>query len=111
LCSSRIGRGSGLNGNSGTDRYNARDWNLVSFDTTDYFEFIVSTNTQFFERINSKGVNRPKQHKLWLSLSNTPGVFKQTLSEYLGEATANFEDRFDGKSFNGNQLLDFCGIC
>lgn len=39
---SGIGRGSGLNGNVANDRYNARDWNLVSFDPNDYFEFIIT---------------------------------------------------------------------
>jgi hypothetical protein len=39
---SGIGRGNGLNGNASNNRYNARDWNLGSFDSNDYFEFRIT---------------------------------------------------------------------
>ncbi|WPR72099.1 hypothetical protein SLW70_02880 [Flavobacterium sp. NG2] len=41
---SGIGRGPGLNGNTGINRYNARDWNTSSIDTNDYFEFTLIPN-------------------------------------------------------------------
>ncbi|MCG9791758.1 hypothetical protein [Flavobacterium algicola] len=44
---SGIGRGTGLNQNSGGDRYNARDWNFTNLDPNDYFEFILTPNTGY----------------------------------------------------------------
>ncbi len=44
---SGIGRGSGLNGNTGNDRYNARDWNTTSLDVNDYFEFTITPKSGF----------------------------------------------------------------
>ncbi|AWA30059.1 hypothetical protein HYN48_08185 [Flavobacterium magnum] len=41
LSASGIGRGAGISGNAGADRYNATGWG-VAFDATDYFEFTLS---------------------------------------------------------------------
>ena len=42
-----IGRGTGINPKIGTNRYNARDWNLVSLDSNDYFEFTLTPNAGY----------------------------------------------------------------
>jgi hypothetical protein len=39
-----IGRGSGVNGNSGVDRYNSNGWNTASVDLTAYFEWTLTPN-------------------------------------------------------------------
>ena len=44
---SGIGRGTGLNGNIGGNRYNARDWNTAAFDPNDYFEFTITPNSGY----------------------------------------------------------------
>src|SRR3954453_21509312 len=44
---SGIGRGSGVAGANGNDRYNATGWNSSSFDSNDYFFFILTPNSGF----------------------------------------------------------------
>lgn len=44
---SGIARGSGLNGNVGNDRYNTRDWNLLTIDPDDYIEFTISPSVGY----------------------------------------------------------------
>ncbi|GIZ09920.1 T9SS sorting signal type C domain-containing protein [Flavobacterium sp. UMI-01] len=53
LSVSGIGRGSGINGNTGANRYNARDWNLIALDTNDYFEFILTPNNGYRMTLSS----------------------------------------------------------
>jgi hypothetical protein len=61
-------------------------------------------NTQFFK------TSRIEKHRVWLNLSNTLGVFKQTLVGYLTDATNDYDSRFDGESMNGNTYADFYSI-
>ncbi|MGA9636961.1 hypothetical protein [Flavobacterium sp.] len=44
---SGVGRGPGLNGNTGINRYNARDWSTSTLDVNDYFEFIITPKPGF----------------------------------------------------------------
>lgn len=44
---SGIGRGSGITGNLGNDRYNATAWNTGGIDLNDYFEFTLTPNATF----------------------------------------------------------------
>lgn len=44
---SGIGRGPGINGNNGANRYNARTWDLAALDLDDYFEFIITPNASY----------------------------------------------------------------
>lgn len=39
-----IGRGAGVNGNAGNDRYNTNSWNTAAIDLTAYFEFTLTPN-------------------------------------------------------------------
>lgn len=41
---SGIGRGTGINGNSGANRYNANGWNTTDIDLTAYFEWTLTPN-------------------------------------------------------------------
>ena len=45
-----------------------------------------------------------------MNLSNTQGAFKQTLIGYVTDATNEFDGRFDGESFDGNEYVDFYSI-
>jgi hypothetical protein len=68
-------------------------------------------NTQFFKTSsNNKKTSRIEKHRVWLNLSNTLGVFKQTLVGYLTNATNDYDSRFDGESMNGNTYADFYSI-
>lgn len=42
LTVSGIGRGSGINGNAATNRYNSREWDSTSFDANKYFSFTLT---------------------------------------------------------------------
>ena len=47
VIASGIGRGVGIVGNIGANRYNARGWNTAVFDNTAYFEFTLTPNTGY----------------------------------------------------------------
>jgi len=51
-----------------------------------------------------------EKHRVWLNLSNTQGAFKQTLIGYITDATNEFDSRFDGESFDGQEYVDFYSI-
>ncbi len=44
---SGIGRGTGIDPNAGSNRYNAKNWNLSSLDSNDYFEFTLIPNSGY----------------------------------------------------------------
>ena len=48
-----IGRGSGVNGNAGNDRYNANGWDSPAFDVNDYFTFTLTANPGYVINFNS----------------------------------------------------------
>jgi hypothetical protein len=50
---SGIGRGSGITGNSGDHRYNARGWNSTSLDPNDYFNFIITPASGYLLNLTS----------------------------------------------------------
>lgn len=47
LTVSGIGRGSGLQANAGSNRYNARNWNSSAFDSTKYFTFTLTPSNNY----------------------------------------------------------------
>jgi hypothetical protein len=69
-------------------------------------------NSQFFKTTNSKAktANPIEKNRVWLNLSNNQGAFKQTLVGYLTNATNNYDSRFDGESYDGNEFLDFYSV-
>jgi hypothetical protein len=73
---------------------------------------ITGNNSQFFKTKNPKTdkVNAFENHRIWLDLTNPQGAFKQTLIGYVTDATNNYDSRFDGESFDGNDFLDFYSI-
>lgn len=42
-----IGRGTGITGVTSSDRYNASGWNSTSFDANDYYEWIITPNSNY----------------------------------------------------------------
>jgi len=50
---SGIGRGSGITGNAGNDRYNATAWTTSGLDLNDYFTFTLTPNANYKINLNS----------------------------------------------------------
>src|SRR5690606_35479823 len=44
---SGIGRGTGINENEGSDRYNANSWDTTNIDLSAYFYFTLTPNTGY----------------------------------------------------------------
>ena len=72
----------------------------------------ILNNSQFFKTSNTKRETAISSEKdrVWLNLSNTQGAFKQTLIGYITGATNDYDDRFDGESFDGNEFVDFYSV-
>lgn len=73
---------------------------------------ITGSNSQFFKTRNPKEkVASPiEKNRVWLNLTNTQGAFKQTLVGYVTDATNDYDSRFDGVSFDGNEFVDFYSL-
>ena len=72
---------------------------------------VVLDNSQFFKTKNPKSKTEAfEKHRIWLNLTNTQGLFKQTLVGYITDATNEYDSRFDGESFDGNEFADFYSI-
>lgn len=73
---------------------------------------VIGNNTSFFKLESiKKQNNRPqKKNRIWLSLSNSKGAFKQTLIGYIDGATNDYDTGFDGESYGGNKYLNFYSI-
>jgi hypothetical protein len=71
----------------------------------------VLSNSQFFKTRNPKTKTTTfEKHRIWLNLTNTQGAFKQTLIGYITDATNEYDNRFDGETFDGNEFVDFYSI-
>ncbi len=81
----------------------------VTFNNTMRF---VGNNIQFFKTKNptSKLAKVIEKNRVWLNMTNTQGAFKQTLVGYITNATNDFDDRFDGESYDGNEFVDFYSV-
>ena len=70
-------------------------------------------NTQFFRTSSTakaKTANVLEKHRIWLDLKNSQGAFKQTLVGYISGATNDYDNLFDGASYDGNDFVDFYSI-
>ena len=72
----------------------------------------TGTNQQFFKTKNptTKTANTIEKNRIWLNLSNDQGAFKQTLVGYITDATNDYDNPFDGESFDGQEFIDFYSI-
>jgi hypothetical protein len=64
-------------------------------------------NSQFFKTHTEKRNNTIDKNRIWLNLTNSQGIFKQILVGYLSDATNDFENNFDGQTFDSNPYIDF----
>lgn len=69
-------------------------------------------NTQFFKLASTKTKTATliEKNRIWLNLSNTQGAFKQTLLGYITGATNEYDNAFDGESFDGQEFIDFYSV-
>ncbi len=65
----------------------------------------TGNNVQFYKQ---KGTTIEK-HRIWLNLSNSSGLFRQTLLGYITNATNHLDNTFDGASISAN-TIDFYSI-
>lgn len=71
----------------------------------------TGNNSQFFKtRAPKTKTAAIEKHRIWLNLTNTQGAFKQTLIGYITDATNEYDSRFDGVSFDGNEFVDFYSV-
>ncbi|MDG2431218.1 T9SS sorting signal type C domain-containing protein, partial [Flavobacterium sp.] len=71
----------------------------------------VGNNSQFFKTASSgksKAVN--EKSRVWLDLYNDDGAYKQTLVGYVSGATNDYDNSFDGETYDSNVFLDFYSI-
>ncbi|WP_369752740.1 T9SS sorting signal type C domain-containing protein [Flavobacterium sp. WC2409] len=72
---------------------------------------VTGNNSQFFKNAtNSKIVEVNQKNRVWLNLTNKQGAFKQTLVGYITEATNDYDNGYDGESYDGNEFIDFYSI-
>lgn len=70
----------------------------------------ILNNTQFFRTSNAKTKSTIEKNRVWLNLTNTQGAFKQMLVGYITGATNEYDNAFDGESFDGNEFVDFYSV-
>lgn len=69
-----------------------------------------NNNGQFFKATESSKETAVESHRIWLNMTNEEGAFKQLLVAYVDGATNDFENRYDGITFDANPYLDFYSI-
>ena len=75
-------------------------------------------NSQFFKlNTSSKAttattttVAATEKNRIWLNLTNTQGAFKQMLVGYITGATNDYDNGFDGVTYDGNLYVDFYSV-
>jgi hypothetical protein len=72
----------------------------------------IDNNSQFFKTRNPKTKTAVdiEKNRVWLNLKNKQGAFKQTLVGYITGATNDYDNLFDGESFDGNEFVDFYSV-
>ena len=76
----------------------------------------VMDNSQFFKLGNTskssadESINSIEKNRVWLNLTNVQGAFKQTLIGYITGATNDYEGKFDGMTYDGNEYVDFYSV-
>ena len=91
--------------------------NKIVFDNdmrVGVIDLTKENNSQFFKTRNPNGKTTKtkalEKNRVWLNMTNTEGAFKQTLVGYITDATNDYDDRFDGESFDGNEFIDFYSL-
>jgi len=67
-------------------------------------------NSQFFRQSTTKKAASIEKNRVWLNLTNEGGAFKQLLVGYVSGATNDYDNLYDGVTYNGNSFVDFYSI-
>ncbi|MEM0575236.1 T9SS sorting signal type C domain-containing protein [Flavobacterium polysaccharolyticum] len=68
---------------------------------------VSGNNSQFFKQANTKKTATVEKNRVWLNLTNSGGAFKQLLVGYITGATNDWDNLYDGPSFDGQEFVDF----
>ncbi|MES2576695.1 MAG: T9SS sorting signal type C domain-containing protein [Bacteroidota bacterium] len=73
---------------------------------------ITGNNSQIFKTnsTKSKTTSAIEKNRVWLNLTNTEGAFKQLLVGYITGATNDYDNGYDGETFDGNEFMDFYSV-
>ncbi len=66
----------------------------------------------FFKLNNTKSKENSsiEKDRVWLNLYNSQGAFKQALVGYITGATNEYDNGYDGGTFDGNEFVDFYSV-
>jgi hypothetical protein len=67
-------------------------------------------NQQFFKQANTKKTATVEKNRVWLNLTNSKGAFKQLLVGYITGATNDWDNMYDGPTFDGQEFVDFYSV-
>ncbi|MCV2486844.1 T9SS sorting signal type C domain-containing protein, partial [Flavobacterium sp. SH_e] len=68
---------------------------------------VDGNNTQFYKTAKTEGVDK---NRLWMTLSNTEGAYKQVLLGYAQGATNDIDVNYDAATMGSNSYVDFYTI-
>jgi hypothetical protein len=107
--SGKIAAGQGFFGSS---KPSITGTNEIVFNNDMRVDGTSGNNSRFFKTKNpiEKTANTIERHRVWLDLMNKEGAFKQTLIGYVTDATNDYDDRFDGESYDANEYVDFYSV-
>ncbi|MGL2988073.1 T9SS sorting signal type C domain-containing protein [Flavobacterium sp. RSSA_27] len=71
---------------------------------------VVDQNTQFFKQASTQKATAIEKSRVWLNLTNSGGAFKQLLVGYVDGATNEWDNWYDGPSFDGQEFVDFYSV-
>ena len=71
---------------------------------------VAGNNSQFFKQANTKKTATVEKNRVWLNLTNSKGAFKQLLVGYITGATNDWDNLYDGPTFDGQEFVDFYSV-
>ena len=71
---------------------------------------VAGNNSQFFKQANTKKTATVEKNRVWLNLTNSGGAFKQLLVGYITGATNDWDNLYDGLTFDGQEFVDFYSV-
>ena len=71
---------------------------------------VAGNNSQFFKQANTKKTAVLEKNRVWLNLTNSKGAFKQLLLGYITGATNDWDNLYDGPTFDGQEFVDFYSV-
>ncbi|MGL3001848.1 DUF7507 domain-containing protein [Flavobacterium sp. RSSB_23] len=71
---------------------------------------VAGNNSQFFKQANTKKAATIEKNRVWLNLTNSSGAFKQLLVGYITGATNDWDNLYDGPTFDGQEFVDFYSV-